>query len=141
MLAITLVDKLRALWAKNRPKVRVGQCLIVILVLPVSAAGCERNLTDGIADERALRQAVEEHVLRGTRLDSAELFLEGQGFTCEHIGVIGVDDSPPGSSYRFLRCTKKAGRAVNVVRAWMVELAETGNRVDSILSTSVERAR
>ena len=99
--------------------------------------GCTSNLSDAIASDAELRVALETLLPSGLSVESATLRLEREGFTCQHMRAVGVDDAPPEADYEFLRCSKASGPR-QLQRAWVVEVKHTRGLIDSILTASVQ---
>lgn len=100
--------------------------LLISLTALFAACGPEHK-TEDVASPKEMLQTLEKSVPKGTGLDAAKLFMEGEGFVCEDVKG-GTWKGKKGLN--FLHCKREDGQMIK--RRWEVALMHDGRSVSSL---------
>jgi hypothetical protein len=98
----------------------VASCLLTL--------SCEKeHKTEDVASPKQMQETLEKSVPKGTALETAKVFMEGEGFVCEDIKG-GTWKGRKGLN--FLQCKREDGQMIK--RRWEVALMHDGKTVSAM---------
>jgi hypothetical protein len=106
-------------------KWRLGLPMMIVAML-LAACGPEHK-TEDVASPKEMQQTLEKSLPKGTSLEAAKVFMEGEGFVCEDVKG-GTWKGRKGLN--FLHCKREDGQMIK--RRWEVALMHDGRSVSAL---------
>ena len=103
------------------------KCFAVIVVAALLVSCEKAHKTEDVVSPQQMQQTLEKSVPKGMALETAKVFMEGEGFACEEIKG-GTWKGKKGLN--FLHCKREDGQMIK--RRWEVALMHDGRSVSSM---------